>query len=131
MSDNNFMPTGRFCFRMGRYYDCTNDDKIDSVYSDIHQLLERDLRNQGDYAKTMNDLLVKFNHFLKETQQQQHPLACNVISKMQKAYADVVSYENGVTLARREILGCLEDIIVLSGGIGRGDDNISPLDLYL
>ena len=122
--DNNSIPTGRYCYRMGQYYVCTNDENIANVYFDIHQLLERDLRERSDYAFTMADMIVKLNRFLKETNQENSKLGKDVIERIRKAYSEISTSSDGITLARKRILACIEDIIILSGGVGKGEDEV-------
>ncbi len=119
MLDPNYTSKSRYCFHINKYFVYTNDENIAGIYFDIRELLERDCRIRNEYALTVNDMLVKFNRFLNETNQQNSELGTKVQEKMRQAFTYLSTLENGVTLARKNILSCIEDIIVLSGGMPR------------
>ncbi len=82
MSDN-YIPTGRYCYKIGRHYVCTDDDKLASVYFGL-RLLEK---MGGSFAKDLREVIADFQKWAKANNSLKRKLVKEVIEKMQEAEA--------------------------------------------
>ncbi len=79
--EGNYIPTGKYCYKIGNFYTCTNDEKMASVYFGL-RLLEK----MGDsFWIDLMELNVKYQIWAKDNRMQENNSVKAALAIFEKA----------------------------------------------